>query len=244
MGSCSCSASSHRNVKGTSWLWQDSQILGQSQPLCPTRPCSWSSVSTLPVWSCKLTSHCSWRRCLLLSCFLAAKGFSAGLLLLLPPWYFSEFSFIPSRVHNLWFSLPCFLSFPGWQLAVLCHFPSTEILCFFRKLLPWNHIFPFQYSILTFEFHIPKAMFLSNSSCPPHSAAVLTMLFMHYFSCVLFIVLNQPFVTSAVLLWFVDIPGPQNYAKSAIWLVPVSPQVIPNVFSQGWQKLRQGPSCL
>lgn len=56
-------------------------------------------------------------------------------------------------------------------------------------------------------------MFLSNSSSPPHSAAVLTMLFLHYFSYVLFIVLNQPFVGSAVLLQFVDIPGPLKLCK-------------------------------
>lgn len=66
------------------------------------------------------------------------------------------------------------------------------------------HIFPFQYSVLTFKFHVPEAMFLSNSSFSPHSAAVLTMLLLHYFSYVLFIVLNQPFVSSAVPLRFID----------------------------------------
>lgn len=74
---------------------------------------------------------------------------------------------------------------------------------------------------------------LSNSSFSPHSAAVLTMLLLHYFSYVLFIVLNQPFVSSAVLLQFIDILRPYSYAKSAVWLVLVSPPVMPNVFSQG-----------
>lgn len=145
---------------------------------------------------------------------IAAVSYQPGvlMLLLLPPWYFSEFSFIPSRVHNLWLSLPCFLSFPGWQLTV-----SAESLLQYRGFFvslgnnfPETNspIFPFQCSILTLEFHIPKEMFLSNHSFPPHSAAVLTMLFLHYFSYVLFIVLNQPFVRSAVLLRFVDIPGP------------------------------------
>lgn len=86
---------------------------------------------------------------------------------------------------------------------------------------------------MTFEFHFPKAVFLSNSSFSPHSAAVLIMLLLHYFSYVLFIVLNQPFVSSAVPPHFIDILRPLSYAKSAIWLVLVSPQVMPNVFLQG-----------
>lgn len=70
-----------------------------------------------------------------------------------------------------------------------------------------SYIFPFQYAILNFESHLPKAISFLNSSFLPHSAAVLTMLLLHYFSYVLLIVLNQPFVTSAVPLQLIDFSG-------------------------------------
>jgi len=50
-------------------------------------------------------------------------------------------------------------------------------------------------------------MFLSNSSFSPHSAAVLTMQLLRYISYVLFIVLNQPFFSSAVPPQFIDVLG-------------------------------------
>lgn len=121
------------------------------------------------------------------------------------------------------------------SLFLLSQFPSTEIsLCSLGNWFPEtnSHLFPFQYSILNVEFHIPEAVFLSNSSFPPHSAAVLTVLLLHYFSYVLFIVLNHPFVSSAFPPQFIDILRPYSYAKSAIWLVLVSPQEMPNVFLQ------------
>lgn len=125
------------------------------------------------------------------------------------------------------------VSQPNSSLFLLSQIPSAEVPLGNSFPETSSHTFPFQYSILTFQFHIQKAMFLSNRSFSPRSAAVLTVLFLHYFSNVLFIVLNQPFVSSAVLPRFVDILRPHSYAKSAIWLVLVSPQVTPNVFSQG-----------
>lgn len=228
------------------WKAQHSQGLGLSQP---SRPCCWALVSTLTAQGSKLTSHSSWRR----YCFHGLVSYQYGILMLLCLCWshlgiFLSFLSSPPESKTSGFLFPASsVSQADSSLFVLSHFPSTRhFLVSLGSYFPEtnSHIFPFQYSTLIFEFHIPKAMFLSKSSSPPHSAAVLTMLFLHYFSYVLFIVLNQPFVSSAVLLQFVDIPGPWNYAKSAIWLVPVSPQVMPNVFSQGWQKLLQGPSCL
>lgn len=145
------------------------------------------------------------------SFFLTVMAFNAGLFLLVPPWYFLRFLSSPHESITSGFLFPG-PQFPRLTAQCLCWgtFPMQSFFIFWGNYFPetTSHIFPFQCSILTFEFHIPKAMFLSNSPFPPHSAAVLTMLFLHYFSYVLFIVLNQPFVSSAVLLWFVDIPGP------------------------------------